>query len=386
MLALSAAPGALRAQPEELERKFLEEKSKLKTMVAEIEEERHRVRESQKKEASVLSQLSAVEKKIHRKKKELKKTKQGLKELDAQVAATDEEIAELTVRLDFKQSYVTSRLVSLYKFQQMGTLPLLLSAETYSEALQRYRGIRAILNQDAARITDYRATLDQLEGTKNQLTDMRREAERARTTLAGESTELARMRAQKVALLESVRTEKKHSENLLQELEQSSVELQSLIEELDRQLQGKGPGMLGFRPRQVFAALRGKLGRPVSGKIISTYGKRKDPKLNTYTFQKGIQIEAPEGAEIRAVSDGVVVYSGWFEGYGNLVIIDHGESYYSLSAHASELFVEIGDEVNMGDVVALVGDTDSLRGTVLHFELRHHGKPLNPMEWFTKKE
>ena len=120
---------------------------------------------------------------------------------------------------------------------------------------------------------------------------------------------------------------------------------------------------------------------PVSGKIISRYGNQVDSQLNTVTFQKGIEISTERGKEIKAIYEGKVLYADWFKGYGNIIIIDHGDSYYSLSAHLSKILKGVGDRVEAGEVIALSGDTGSLKGPSLYFELRHHGKPLNPLHW-----
>ena len=123
---------------------------------------------------------------------------------------------------------------------------------------------------------------------------------------------------------------------------------------------------------------------PVKGKIISFFGPFKNKKFNVVNFQSGIKIKADRGEPIRAVSDGHILYASWFKGYGNMIIIDHGNSYYTVYAHAEELFTSKGDRVEAGQVVATVGDSGSMIGPNLHFEIRHHGKPIDPLEWFKK--
>ncbi len=90
---------------------------------------------------------------------------------------------------------------------------------------------------------------------------------------------------------------------------------------------------------------------------------------------------APKGQPVEAVFDGVVVFSDWLKEYGNVMIIDHGDHYHSLIAHAERLIKQVGDPVKRGETVATVGDTGSSRTARLYFEIRHHGKPVNPMEW-----
>jgi septal ring factor EnvC (AmiA/AmiB activator) len=115
--------------------------------------------------------------------------------------------------------------------------------------------------------------------------------------------------------------------------------------------------------------------------LVSSYGKVKHPSFNTYTFNKGIGIGASPGSEFRAVETGQVLYAAWFKGYGNLLIVDHGDGYYSLYAHASELFVQVGDRVKRQQIVGRTGEGGSLNGPALYFEIRHQGKP----EWRTRR-
>jgi len=141
-----------------------------------------------------------------------------------------------------------------------------------------------------------------------------------------------------------------------------------------------------LRPTKVsgFASLKGKLPSPVKGEIVTFYGKEKLPRFNTFILHNGIRIKAPYGSEIRSIYHGKVIYSDWFKGYGNIIIIDHGDSYYSLSCHASRLFKEVGNMVKQGEVIGLVGDTGSLYGSGLYFEIRHGGKSVNPLNWLAQ--
>ena len=123
---------------------------------------------------------------------------------------------------------------------------------------------------------------------------------------------------------------------------------------------------------------------PVKGKIVNLFGPHKNKKLNVVNFQSGIEIKADRGEPIRAVFDGQILYATWFKGYGNMIIIDHGENYYTVYAHAEELFASKGDTIDRGDVVATVGDSGSMIGPSLHFEVRHHGKPVDPLKWINK--
>ena len=115
------------------------------------------------------------------------------------------------------------------------------------------------------------------------------------------------------------------------------------------------------------------------------FGYRRDQgAYNVTSFHSGVNIMADLGAPVRALCDGQVIYASWFKGYGNMMIIDHGEHYYTLSAQLEQLLKERGDMVQTGEVVGTVGDTATLSGPGLYFEIRHYGKPLDPVLWFKK--
>ncbi len=130
-----------------------------------------------------------------------------------------------------------------------------------------------------------------------------------------------------------------------------------------------------------FAALKGKLPHPAPGPIAVGFGRVVNPLFNTVTVQNGLDIAAPAGAPVRAVAAGKVVHAGWFKGYGNLIIVDHGEGYHSLVAHLGSMQTAMGEEVGAGTVLGTVGDSGSLKGAYLYFEIREHGRPVDPRPW-----
>jgi len=140
------------------------------------------------------------------------------------------------------------------------------------------------------------------------------------------------------------------------------------------------PSARGFR-HSGFALLHGLLPYPAAGPIEVGFGRVVDPRFNTVTVQKGLDIRAPPGAEVRAVAPGRVVHAGWFRGYGNLVIVDHGDGYHTLVAHLASMSTAIGEEVPGGSLLGTVGDTGSLKGPYLYFELREKGRPVDPRAW-----
>ena len=133
-----------------------------------------------------------------------------------------------------------------------------------------------------------------------------------------------------------------------------------------------------------FKTLYGTLKMPVKGIIISKFGSEKNGDYNSFTFKSGIDIKVERGEPVKSVFKGNVAYANWLNGYGNLIIINHGDSYYTLYAHVEEMFKKRGDLVETGEVIATAGDTGSINGLCLHFEIRHHDRPVDPLKWLKK--
>ena len=132
-------------------------------------------------------------------------------------------------------------------------------------------------------------------------------------------------------------------------------------------------------------ALRGRLEWPVRGHVTAPFGKFKHPEFTAEIIRKGIDIAAPIGEEIKAVEKGRVVYADRFSGYGNMVIVDHGERYYTIYGHLSEILKKTGEVVNRGEALGRAGDSDSLAGSKLYFEIRKDGHSLDPVAWLRKR-
>jgi septal ring factor EnvC (AmiA/AmiB activator) len=169
------------------------------------------------------------------------------------------------------------------------------------------------------------------------------------------------------------------------ELTEASHRLEAFIRELQakqRKLAKIPPPKGGIEaPAVGFGALKGRLPWPTEGRIVTGYGAQVHPRFGTRTFRNGVDIEAAVGREVLAVHAGHVIYTGWFKGYGNLIIVDHGNEYYTLYAHIADIEAKEGEDVRQGQRIGTVGDTGSLAGPRLYFEVRYQGRPQDPEQW-----
>lgn len=185
--------------------------------------------------------------------------------------------------------------------------------------------------------------------------------------------ELESARRQRGRVLASLEKESKGRAATLQRLQRQQAQLERLVKELSRVTES-----VPFDPNDPFAKLRGKLSWPVAGRISVNFGD-----IRTGTLRSdGIEIDADRGSSVRAVHEGLVVYSDWLSGRGLLVIVQHGNGYLSLYGHNEQLFKKAGDRVSAGDVIATAGDSGGRKEPGLYFELRRNRKPVDPRGWF----
>ena len=156
------------------------------------------------------------------------------------------------------------------------------------------------------------------------------------------------------------------------------TELREAEERLRGLLEGLGQGDASVP----IVALKGALPWPATGNLRSHFGRRKHPRFDTYTLQNGIEIETRPDLPVKAVHDGTVVYADRFLGYGLMVVVDHGGRHLSLYAHLAESHVSVGQHVESGSALGVVGE--GVEGAALYFEFRTQGRPEDPLDWLRK--
>jgi septal ring factor EnvC (AmiA/AmiB activator) len=389
----------------ELDRRLKEERQELKQLQGQMQDVKTRLERTKRREHTVVQDLEESDRQLQQKGRELQSYERHLKTQIDKHSALVKEMDALTSRLRTQEAFLHQRLRFLYKQGRVAYLPFLLSATDVSDFLTRLRFTAKLVEHDGDLVSQYRANLDALERTRRAMKAREEQLAKARAHVAAKTDEIEKERLKKNALLTKIRQEQGTYEGAMKELEQASGQLQALISRLERQRKQALAQQARERRRQQearltpapkqpaiesdavpdqagkFARSRGALAWPVAGKLVSTYGKVKHPVYDTFTFNKGISIGARPGSDFRVIATGQVLYADWFKGYGNLLIVDHGDSYYSLYGYASELLIKVGDHVRRQQVVGKTGEGGSLNGPALYFEIRHHGKPENPLEW-----
>ena len=172
--------------------------------------------------------------------------------------------------------------------------------------------------------------------------------------------------------------------NIDKVLAQRKAEAEKRAQDARRKQPASGRVSVGGRSPGVFAKQRGKLLMPALGKITGRYGQARANASGKSTTWRGLMIQARQGSDVLACANGQVVFSDWLRGFGNLIIIDHGDGYLSIYANNESLYKSVGDRVSRGDTIASVGNTGGEERPGLYFELRRNGQPFNPLPWIGK--
>ncbi len=367
------------------------EQRKLQQTQKQLREQREKAAEARQKEVSLLAELEQIDQTLARKRSDVAKLTARIERAQADINTLRADIRRLEGRRTVQQSSLASRLRVMYKIQaQGGVLPLVLGGDDPVGRAVLLRHLTTLAAVDAGLIQEYRVTSDGLAERKSRQETRQAELEALRGEAERERADVDREATRRRGLLAKVRDERAYHERMVGELEEASRRLEAFIRSLQekqrRAAKPPAPPRPGAPPAAVgFGTFRGVLPWPTEGRLVVPYGAQVNPRFGTRTFKSGIDIEAGEGTDITAVYAGRVVYTGWFKGYGNLIILDHGNEYYTLYAHVAEIGVKEGEEVRQGQRLGTVGDTGSLAGPRLYFEVRYQGKPQDPEQWLRQR-
>jgi septal ring factor EnvC (AmiA/AmiB activator) len=366
------------------------ERRKLEQTQKQLKEEREKAAEARRKETSLLAELEQIDRRLADKQQEVTRLDARVQRVQIEIRGLRGEIDKLETSRGGQQEALARRLRTLYKIHAQGAaLPLILAGDDIGARAAAIRHLGSLASLDARVIREYRVTSDSLADRKGREEARQAELATLRADAKREQAEVDREAGRRRLLLTRVRDERAYHERMVGELTEAARRLEAFIRDLgakQRRLAKVPPSRPpGDTPSVGFGELRGRLPWPTDGRIVSGFGAQVHPRFGTKTFRNGVDIEAAGGTDVGAVYAGHVVYTGWFKGYGNLIILDHGNDYYTLYAHVAEILVKEGDDVRQAQRIGTVGDTGSLAGPRLYFEVRYQGKPQDPEQWLRQR-
>lgn len=386
------------AVPSELSQK----RKQLTDVKKQLKQTREKIKQAKAQEAQLVAQIESMDTSIlalqteyDRLDRELEKvgaqreeTERQLYALQIQLYNTQEELDRTEDKLVEQKGVLGNRVENVYKRGKSGYLDIILNSSDFVSFLNRLRFLEYIVAQDIDIVERIEKVKAAIEEQKLHIEQTKAEVNTKRVQLVDEERKIKDLTEAKLAQKKALEQENQKKETLLgqikenraayelaeDELLESSNSLVSRIKQLEQSLSKRKIGR-GSYASSGFAW-------PTEGPLTSSFGMRMHPILGYNRMHNGIDIGAPYGQNVVAAQDGIIIQAGWIKGYGNTVIVAHGDGISSLYAHLSRILTSEGESVSRGSTIAQIGSTGLSTGPHLHFEIRKNGEPQNPMNWY----
>jgi len=377
-LVAQAPPDSVRAY----NRRIQEQEGRLKKLRSEIQDIRVRDRELGKRESFTAKQLRKLEREAALTADLLRalETKEG--RITSQLDGIRAEHEAATEELATRRGQLARTLRAMYVRGSPTTVEVLLRTTSLRHALSHFKYLEELAHNNERLVNEIHEQERYLARTDALLTETLVDVETTTQEARAERERLAGARRTRQTALARVRSQRTEYSEALRDLAASERKVSGLIATLEKRRQaaqeaGQAPQTF---PDVGFAALRGRLPWPARGRVLQGFGRHKHPRYGTITENSGVDIAAPEGEAVRAVARGQVEVVDWFDGWGKTVLLNHG-GYYTLYAHLGETIVSEGQALDPGQILGRVGDTGSLDGAKLHFEIRKGADAVDPRLW-----
>ncbi len=361
---------------------------------AELDRIQREVQENRKAAERLRGQEKKELVKLKRAERELSATRKRLRSLQSRSTTIDRELGVTRANLDrsvaslgSQRQKLARRLRNVYKFGAGRELEFLLSTRSFAQLLTRWDFLVMIAEQDRMMMEGIQTEKERVEASQVRLERNLTEVQRNALRTTRENQRLAGLRQERQQSVRTIQTQRQAYEAAAAELEKTARATQRLLAQLERKRReesdkARTEGRVPQPYTGNFAQGQGRLDWPLRGKVIGRFGPEVHPKWGTRIQNNGIDIEVSIGTAVRAVAKGRVDYvSEDFGTYGEMVILNHGDGYYTLYGHLSSIAVSVGHEVQSGQLIAQSGDSGSLKGPILHFEVRKGGASLDPEAW-----
>lgn len=368
--------------------------SKLKGVKRKMNAVQHKIKVVQVKERQYSENIHDLEARLNKTKARLNKIKVQMRKLGAEHDVVITRLSDTQIRLTQRKSLLARRLRDNYARSQTTYTQVLIQSRSLTDLLSRSQYVRQIVLSDTELIDGVKQDVAQIKTDKQALEEQQQRAKTLADEFEQQKQEYAEERQEQRVLLVGAQELHQEAQDELDELEEAAADMTDRVRQLSsvlhRRREIERQAMLAAKQRQrsgdttplpksELPEWRGSFRMPVNGRIVSGFGSRFHPILHRRKMHTGVDIAASSGTPIHAAGSGVVILSAYYRGYGNAVIIDHGNNVTTLYGHCSALLVSEGQSVKVGQVIARVGATGMATGPHLHWEVRRHGTPVSPL-------
>jgi murein DD-endopeptidase MepM/ murein hydrolase activator NlpD len=344
----------------------LSEEQKLQAIQNQLQESKKVLRKTKEEEQAVLGRLVVISKELDKTKTKLFQAKSKIESNETQIGTLTFELGKIEADLREKEQKLRRRLKEVYKGSGQDFIRLVFTSDSMADFFNRLYYFRKIISYDSDLVHEVRTDANKAKVKRDILHDRTEEIKDLAKVIEEKKVAIAAQAEEKQQAYADLKERRKEYEAKVAELEKSSKELEALI--LKKMAERAGSKVHGS----------GVLAWPLQGRLTSFFGWRRNPFWGGRNFHTGLDIAAKYGTPIKAADAGEVIFSGWWDGYGKAIVIDHGRKRTTVYGHMSRLYEQVGSIVTKGQVIGLVGSTGYSTGPHLHFEVRQNGKPVNP--------
>ena len=352
------------------------QRSDLKKIRSEIETIKKQLESEKAKERSIMDMLAALDREIDLTSGLVEQLKREEKRYSKAMLKVAYELKDKREELYRLQDLYSKRLVYLYKYGRLKDIDLLLRSDSFNQFLVWVKFQKLLAENDQRNYKNILEKKNIIEDKKDKFKEEILTRRQIIDEKLKEQTNLSATKEKRKNLLTDVRASKQIYIKKLEDYKLSAIEIERLIN-----AQEKKRISLGSLKQSSFPALKGRMLWPAQGSVITKYGKYTHPVLKTVTTSLGIDIRANSGDDVRVVADGIVTAITWQRGRGNIIIVDHFGGYYTVYTHLQNIFVQVDNQVSIGETIGTVGESGSLKGPMLHFEIWQNNQARNPLDW-----
>ena len=374
----------------DFERELKAQNSAIQSLKDEIETTKKRINSENKKEKSSVRKVSNLSEEISLLQKLVKELVKEEKLLMADISRMERKINESENNLEELRKLYAKRLAMMYKKGQISNLERVLSSTSWRQAIYRSKYLKIISKIDRETHDTIRSLLIEVGKQKLALESALRKKRYLKREREKTLSQVRSKKKKEQRELTRIRKSQKELKNYLSEKQVGMNQLEVIIKKIREDI-ARLEREERIRKQQMalsskeFPKLKGQISWPAEGRVAAKFGRQWNPKLKTTTENPGIDIKGKPGSEIRSVLGGVVTTITFIRGYGTTIIIDHGSGFYTVYSHVTNVETNVDSQVNSGDVIAYMGDSGSIDGSQLHFEIWGEGKKLNPENWLKKR-
>lgn len=347
-------------------------RSKIKDLNQSIHTIKHKINETQQHKQKLQTKLQKLDQQIGHITKKLHQTRQQLHQTRKELEQTRKQRHNQQTQLRQQKQQLSQIIQATYQMGQQPYIKLVLNQQQ-PDTFNRYlHYARALTQHQLNLFNKIQNTLNQLQQTKQQLANKQQKLKQLKQHQHQRQQHLQKSKHKRQQVIHHLDQALQHSHQRLKAVKENKAQLQKILHKASQQNHYNVKG-------KHFYQAKGHLAWPIESRnITQTYG---EPKLNGRFRSSGIKINAEGGQPIHAIFHGQVVFAHWLRGYGLMAVIQHGPHYMTLYAHAQSLYIQKGDKVDPGDIIATVGQSGGLEQSALYFEIRHNGHAINPMSW-----